>query len=162
MNTNGSGVAALLELVRVFQKLLEAYGDSAKYDLMFLLTPTGSLGYKGTDSFLADLPESYAQNIVFGLCLDSIGEGSGLSLHVSRYPRENEETGINIFNALNATAKQMGVKLKIVKKAINLTNEYVSWEHERFAHKKIHAVTLSSKENASTNLIDKASVYDKE
>jgi hypothetical protein len=129
---------------------------------MFLLTPTGSLSYKGTDSFLNELPESYMQNIVFALCLDSIGEGDSVNLHVSRFPRENEDTSNNFFNALNSTTKYMNVDYKVVKKPINQTSEYVPWEHERFAYKKIHGVTFSGRENASLGIADKASIYDNE
>lgn len=129
---------------------------------MFLLTPTGSLNYRGTDAFLNDLPESYLQNIAFALCLDSIGTGDSLNLHISRLPKESEETSIKLFKTLNTTAQQMGIPYRIVKKAINQTSEYVPWEHERFAYKKVHGATFSAKENASAHILDKTSIYDTE
>ena len=113
---------ALLELAKIFQKLFGVYGNHAKYDLMFLLTPTGSLNYKGTDGCLNELPESYLQNLAFALCLDSIGSGDSLTLHVSRYPKATESIGNEIFDTLNITSKQMNVEYSVVKKPINQTN----------------------------------------
>jgi len=160
MNTNGSGLIALLELIRIFKKLFEAYGNSAKYDLMFLLTPTGSLNYKGTDAFLNDLAENLGMNIAFSLCLDSIGQGNNLYLHISRLPKSTETASQEIFNAFNITSKQLGISFTTIKKPINQTSEHVPWEHERFAYKKIHGATISGRNIASRNILDKTSVYD--
>ena len=91
---------ALLELVRLFHKLFETYGTWAKYDLMFLLTPSGSLNYKGTEAFLNDLPEGYGHSVVFALCLDSLGWEEELNLHVSRLPKTNERSSLDIFEVL--------------------------------------------------------------
>ena len=89
---------AILELIKLFSKLFDSYGNYSKYDLLFLLTPTGSLNYKGTDAFLNDLAENYGQNIAFALCLDSIGTGQDLYLHISRIARQNEQPSNNIFD----------------------------------------------------------------
>jgi hypothetical protein len=88
---------ALLELIKLFQKLFAAYGSFAKYDLLFLATPSGHLNYKGTETFLNELPESYAQKIEFALCLDSIGHNEEVYLHISRLPRDKEATSLNLF-----------------------------------------------------------------
>ena len=92
---------AILELIKLFRKLFDSYGNYAKYDLLFLLSPSGSLNYKGTDAFLNDLAESYGHSIVFALCLDSIGTNSNLYLHVSRVPKQNEQTSLNVFEVMN-------------------------------------------------------------
>ncbi len=133
VNSNGSGLMAIMELIKLFKKLFEAYGTFAKYDLMFLLTPTGSLGYKGTDAFLNDLSETFGHNLAFALCLDAIGAGSDLYLHISRMPKSSEAASNELFAALNTTAKQMGIQFSVVRKPINQTSEHVPWEHERFA-----------------------------
>ena len=127
---------------------------------MFLLTPTGSLNYKGTDAFLNDLAESYGHNIAFALCLDSIGSEEGLNMHISRMPKPNEKASLEIFDAFNITAKQMGINFYTVKKPINKTGEFVPWEHERFAYKQIHGATLSGRYLAALHVLDNGLVYD--
>jgi hypothetical protein len=86
-----------LELIKLFRKLFDAYGTFAKYDLLFLLTPTGSLNYKGTEAFLQELSEKYKHEVAFALSLDSIGTSEKLFLHISRMPKQGEQTSINIF-----------------------------------------------------------------
>ena len=99
---------AILELIKIFKKLFEAYGNYAKYDLLFLLTPSGSLNYKGTDAFLESLPEAYSQSIAFALSLDSIGVNPNLYLHISRSPKTTEQLSINLFEVRLNDSKLIG------------------------------------------------------
>jgi len=133
VNTNGSGFMALLELIKLFRKLFDAYGNLAKYDLIFVLTPTGSLNYKGTEIFLQEIAEKYKHEVAFALSLDSIGNNEKLYLHISRMPKQSEQTSNNIFEALNITAAQMNIPFSLIRKPINKTEQYVPWEHEQFA-----------------------------
>jgi Zn-dependent M28 family amino/carboxypeptidase len=91
LNGNGSGVIALLELVRVLSKFYENYESVIKYDLLFVLTSAGNLNFEGTQQFINTLDTNTQENLQYVLCLDSLGKSEGLHLHVSRYPKELEE-----------------------------------------------------------------------
>lgn len=84
-------------MIKLYRKLFDAYGNLAKYDLIFLLTPTGSLNYKGTEMFLQELSEKYKHEVAFALSLDSIGNSEKVYLHISRQPKQAEQTSFNIF-----------------------------------------------------------------
>ena len=90
LDTNGSGMLALLELARIFERLYLEFGYFAEYELLFILTPTGTLNFDTTLN-LQNLPADIFGRIQFGLCLDTIGSGNRLNLHISRVPKENEK-----------------------------------------------------------------------
>ena len=55
LNSNGSGVAVFLELIRILSKFYESYENVLKYDILFVLTSAGGLNYEGTQSFINNL-----------------------------------------------------------------------------------------------------------
>ena len=63
------------------------------------------------------------------MCLDTIGKGDGLVMHVSKMPTETTPTG-KLFSRLQA-ATPKGRKMEIVSKKINLVADVLSWEHEK-------------------------------
>ena len=147
INSNGSGILALLELIRIISKLYENYESIIKYDILFVLTSGGNENFKGTEQFINNLEPSINENLQYVLCLDSIGslnEKDNLYLHISRYPREYEVTPNKLYNIFNLTAKNMDINLNYIKKKVFLSEDFVPWEHEQFSKKKIISATLST------------------
>ena len=89
-------------------------------------------------------------DVQFAICLDSLGkpmsnqetEQSGLYAHVSRPPKQGQPT-YEFLQKLETTANQSGLKFEMNHKKINLANEMLAWDHERFSLNKIPALTLS-------------------
>ncbi|XDV22902.1 hypothetical protein PO909_027670 [Leuciscus waleckii] len=81
-DSNGSGVAVLLELARLFSRLYS-----------YKRTHAGKFNYQGTKRWLEDnldhTDSSLLQdNVAFVLCLDTLGNSDNLHLHVSKPPKE--------------------------------------------------------------------------
>ena len=155
LDSNGSGITILLELIRILSKLYENYESMIKYDILFVLTSAGNENFKGTDTFLNNLDPSVSENIQYVLCLDSLGtlgDDNNLYLHLSRFPREYEVTPNKLYNIFNITAKNMGIELNYVKKKVFLAENFVPWEHEQFSKRKIISATLSSLEAPYENI----------
>ena len=55
INTNGSGVITLLELIRILSKFYENYENVIKHDILFILTSAGNLNFEGTQHFINTL-----------------------------------------------------------------------------------------------------------
>lgn len=66
-DSNGSGVAALLELMRVFSRLYNS-ASRPDYNLAFLLTGAAKLNYFGTKKWLEEMKESNSKL----RCIDGI------------------------------------------------------------------------------------------
>lgn len=146
MNSNGSGMIALMELIRILSKFYENYDNVIKYDILFLMTSAGNLNFEGTQQFLNNLEPAISENLQFVLCLDSIASltEEDLYLHLSRFPKEFEESSNRLYKIFNLTAANMNINLNYNKKKVFLTNKVVPWEHEQFSKKKILSATLSS------------------
>ena len=139
INSNGSGIIALLELIRIISKIYENYESVIKYDILFVLTAGGNENFKGTEYFINNLEPSISENLQYVLCLDSIGslnEKDNLFLHLSRFPREYEVTPNKLYSIFNTTAKNMDINLNYIKKKVFLSEDFVPWEHEQFSKKK--------------------------
>ncbi|KAL8588571.1 hypothetical protein ACOMHN_059525 [Nucella lapillus] len=162
-DSNGSGVVALLELARLFAKLYTNSRTHAKYNLVFLLSGGGKFNYQGTKRWIEDNMDSTDSNLLsdvaFVMCLDSLGAGQSLHLHVSKPPRDDSSGGVFLRNLeAAAQAQSPPVQFSMVHKKINLADEMLAWEHERFSIKRLLAFTLSHFNN--TRDLDKTSVLD--
>ncbi|CAG2110176.1 unnamed protein product, partial [Medioppia subpectinata] len=94
-DSNGSGVTALLELIRLFSKLYSNSKTQPKVNLLFLLSSAGKFNYFGTkkwiDQQLDGNEGSLLTDSLFTICLDSLADrdrNSGLFMHVSKPPKE--------------------------------------------------------------------------
>ncbi|VFV33305.1 nicalin-like [Lynx pardinus] len=92
-DSNGSGISVLLELARLFSRLYTYKRTHAAYNLLFFASGGGKFNYQGTKRWLEDnldhTDSSLLQdNVAFVLCLDTVGRGDSLHLHVSKPPRE--------------------------------------------------------------------------
>ncbi|XP_075944077.1 BOS complex subunit ncln isoform X6 [Anarhichas minor] len=148
-DSNGSGVSMLLELARLFSKLYTYKRTHAGYNLLFFVSGGGKFNYQGTKRWLEDnldhTDSSLLQdNVAFVLCLDTLGNGDTLHLHVSKPPKEGSPQ-FSLLKELElvAASQYPEVKFSMVHKKINLADDMLAWEHERFGIRRLPAFTLS-------------------
>ncbi|XP_074491421.1 BOS complex subunit ncln isoform X3 [Sebastes fasciatus] len=148
-DSNGSGVSMLLELARLFSKLYTYKRTHAGYNLLFFVSGGGKFNYQGTKRWLEDnldhTDSSLLQdNVAFVLCLDTLGNGDNLHLHVSKPPKEGSPQFALLKELEMVSASQYPeVKFSMVHKKINLADDMLAWEHERFGIRRLPAFTLS-------------------
>ncbi|XP_032992481.1 nicalin isoform X4 [Lacerta agilis] len=152
-DSNGSGVAMLLELARLFSRLYTYKRTHAGYNLLFFASGGGKFNYQGTKRWLEDnldhTDSSLLQdNVAFVLCLDTLGRGNSLHLHVSKPPKEGTLQHAFLKELELVVASQFPeVKFSMVHKKINLAEDMLAWEHERFAIRRLPAFTVSHLES---------------
>ncbi|XP_077462883.1 BOS complex subunit ncln isoform X4 [Stigmatopora argus] len=163
-DSNGSGVSMLLELARLFSKLYTYKRTHAGYNLLFFVSGGGKFNYQGTKRWLEDnldhTDSSLLQdNVAFVLCLDTLGNGDALHLHVSKPPKEGTPQFALLRELEKVSASQFpGLKFSMVHKKINLADDMLAWEHERFGIRRLPAFTLSHL--PSHRLARRASIMD--
>jgi hypothetical protein len=95
VDSTASGVVALMELSRIFSKLFDKSRTQPKYNILFLLAGGGKFNYQGTKKWIEDNVESSEISLLaeadYVLCIDAIGQGNGLNLHVSKPPRDGSQ-----------------------------------------------------------------------
>ncbi|XP_053558840.1 nicalin [Bombina bombina] len=148
-DSNGSGVAILLELARLFSRLYTYKRTHAGFNLLFFASGGGKFNYQGTKRWLEDhldhTDSSLLQdNVAFVLCLDTLGRGEDMHLHVSKPPKEGTLQHIFLKELEMVISSQFPeVKFSMVHKKINLAEDTLAWEHERFAMRRLPAFTVS-------------------
>lgn len=149
-DSNGSGVSILLELARLFNSLYASSRTHPTYSLVFLLSGGGKINYAGTKRWLEehldlDTTSDMLSNVHFVVCLDTLGKDQPLNLHVSKPPKEGSP-GDQFLQHLRAVTQALYPEVappKLVHKKINLADDTLSWEHERFSIRRLPAFTLS-------------------
>ncbi|XP_063242605.1 BOS complex subunit NCLN [Bacillus rossius redtenbacheri] len=148
-DSNGSGVAMLMELARIFSRLYANPKTHARHNLVFLLTGAGKFNYQGSKKWLEDqldgVEGSVIQDASFILCLDTVATDNVLYLHVSKPPRDGSPGG-NFYKELKSVAESVNLNVTVdtIHKKINLADELLAWEHERYSIRRLPAFTLSS------------------
>ncbi|XP_012683820.1 nicalin-1 isoform X3 [Clupea harengus] len=152
-DSNGSGVSVLLELARLFSRLYTYKRTHAGYNLLFFVSGGGKFNYQGTKRWLEDnldhTDSSLLQdNVAFVLCLDTLGSGDSLHLHVSKPPKEGSPQ-YALLKELEtvASSQYTNMSFSMVHKKINLADDTLAWEHERFGIRRLPAFTLSHLES---------------
>eukprot|EP00095_Tigriopus_kingsejongensis_P001552 maker-scaffold137_size321222-snap-gene-0.9 protein:Tk01552 transcript:maker-scaffold137_size321222-snap-gene-0.9-mRNA-1 annotation:"Nicalin-1" len=151
-DSNGSGVSILMELARIFGELYKSPETQPDYNLVFLLSAGGKTNFLGSKRWLDEQKDMQDQqrpdiitNVKLVVCLDSLGLGDDLYVHVSKPPKEG--TSAHKFLHDLKTATKMGhlkaSAVDLIHKKINLAYETLAWEHERFSIAKLSALTLS-------------------
>ncbi|XP_033634705.1 nicalin-1-like [Asterias rubens] len=168
-DSNGSGVAALLELSRLLSKLYSNSRTHAKYNFLFLLSGGGKYSYQGTKRWIEDSLESTESSLLsdvsFVLCLDSIAATDNLFLHVSKPPKEGSISH-QIFKEMETVSNNLypHVNFSMIHKKINLADDLLAWEHERFSMRRLPAASLSHmkthKDEYRTSMLDDRSRVD--
>ncbi|VDM40459.1 unnamed protein product [Toxocara canis] len=141
-DSNGSGVATLLELLAIFSTFYSNVTTKPKYNMIFLLTAGGKFNYQGSRQWIEDHIEKQIEaNVEMVICLDTLGRGDGLVMHVSKMPTETAPAGRMLARLKTATPPNRTVD--ITSKKINLNAETLAWEHERYSIRRLPAFTLS-------------------
>ncbi|PSR89846.1 Nicalin-1 like [Actinidia chinensis var. chinensis] len=141
-DSNGSGVVVLLELARLFSLLYSNPKTRGRYNLLFGLTSGGPYNYNGTHKWLSSFDQRLRESIDYAICLNSIGSWDNeLWIHVSK-PPENAYIK-QIFEGFSNVAEELGFKVGLKHKKINISNSRVAWEHEQFSRLRVTAATLS-------------------
>ncbi|VDK80500.1 unnamed protein product [Litomosoides sigmodontis] len=141
-DANGSGVAALLELLAIFSRFYGSNTTKPKYNMMFLLTAGGKFNYQGSRQWLEEhIDKQTVVNVELVLCIDSVGKDNSLIAHVSKMP--SETSPVKRFFQLLKDAASPNQSIEIVSKKINLNADVLAWEHERFSIQRLPALTLS-------------------
>merc|ERR1711935_689765 len=140
VNSNGSGVAVLLELARIFGKMYASSKSRPPMRIAFLLSSGGALNYFGTKKWLESHLDQDSQiellnDVPFVACLDTLSGYDKLRMHVSKPPKADSHAGKFLAN--------LGENVEVVHKKINLADEILAWEHERFSIRRLPALTLS-------------------
>lgn len=161
-DSNASGVAMLLELARLFSALYSVGRSRPRQNLVFILTGAGKLNYQGSKKWLEDqldgLEGSIIQDASYVICLDSVSSSDNLYVHVSKPPKETSPGGL-FYKELKSVSDSIGgVNVEGVHKKINLAEETLAWEHERYSIRRLPAATISSlkshKDPARASILD--------
>lgn len=164
-NDNGSGLVALLQLASIFNRFYTTTETHGSYNFMFLITGAGRFNFQGTRSWLqnADATTSgVLENIDFVLCLDRLGVGNKLHLHVPKTSNSKFDTAFNVFRS---TAKKFNIPFQINNNKRPSTGGISEWQHELLARKPIFAATLSAESepnilHSKSTLFDRAELVD--
>ncbi|KAF5304816.1 hypothetical protein FQR65_LT07833 [Abscondita terminalis] len=147
-DSNGSGVAVLLELMRLFSILYSDPKTHGRFNIIFLLSGGGKLNYQGSKKWLEDqldsLDGSIIQDASYVMCLDTLASSDGLYMHVSKPPKEGSPASVYFKELKLAADRQTIINVEGVHKKINLADDLLAWEHERFSIRRLPAFTLSS------------------
>lgn len=178
-DSTGSGVVALLEIARIFSSLYSNSKTIPPINLVFVLTAEGKYNYHGLKKWIEEQSETNEMagkidldDVQFAICLDSLAkpmtgleenefnQKNGLYAHVSRPPKQGQST-FEFLQKFEKTANSSNLKFEMNHKKINLANEMLAWDHERFSLNKIPAFTLShfksfkdSDRNSMTDTLD--------
>nr|XP_049700921.1 LOW QUALITY PROTEIN: nicalin-1 [Helicoverpa armigera] len=138
-DSNASGAVAVLELARIFSRLYSTASIRGAPSLLFVLTSLGhSLNYfsakKWLEEQLDSTDASLLQDVSFVMCLDSLSSSDSMTMHVSKPPKPG--------GAAHSLKSRLGVNIN--HKKINLADELLAWQHERFSIRRMTAFTLSS------------------
>ncbi|KAM5191370.1 BOS complex subunit ncln-like [Mantella aurantiaca] len=149
-DSNGSGVSALLEMVRLFHLLYSNWRTQPRYNLVFALTGGGKFNYHGSKRWIEEhLDHSETsilhENVAFVLCLDTLANSDSLHLHVSRPPPEGSAQGefLRQLQRVTQSPPFVGLNFSLVHKKINLGENFLVWEHEQFSLRRLPAFTVS-------------------
>lgn len=151
VDSDATGVVALIELARLFSTLYSSPHTRGKYDLLFLFTGAGKLNYEGSKRWL-ESHSSSLPSIEFALCLDSLGGGDDLFFHVSKPPTEGTRAH-DLLHSLRdvAASTGQGLEVTMVHKKINTAQKSRSWEHEQYRLKGVQSATVSHHEAADSS-----------
>ncbi|XP_012223073.2 BOS complex subunit NCLN [Linepithema humile] len=147
-DSNASGIAMLLEIARLFSALYSTGRSRPQYNIVFIATGAGKLNYQGSKKWLEDqldgLEGSIVQDAAYVICLDTVSVSDNLYVHVSKPPKENSSGGL-FYKELKTVSQSLNtVNVEGVHKKINLAEETLAWEHERYSIRRLPAATLST------------------
>ncbi|KAL3288856.1 hypothetical protein HHI36_003303 [Cryptolaemus montrouzieri] len=161
-DSNGSGMVIMFELIRLFSELYEDSKTHGKYNIIFLLTGGGKINYMGSKKWLEDQLDSLDGSIIhesaYIICLDTLAHSDSLYMHVSKPPKEGTSSH-SFYKELKAVADRLSnLTVEGVHKKINLADDILAWEHERFSIRRLPSFTLSTvktyRDNHRNSILD--------
>ncbi|XP_060531017.1 BOS complex subunit NCLN [Cylas formicarius] len=167
-DSNSSGVIIMLELMRLFSALYADQKTRGKFNILFVLTGGGKINFQGTKKWLEDQLDSteisVIQDTAYVLCLDTLATADTIYMHVSKPPKEGTPSSLFFKNLKSAAERGEEVSVEGVHKKINLADDILAWEHERFSIRRLPAFTLSSlknhKDSWKSTILDTKEVLD--
>jgi len=93
---------------------------------------------------LDSLDSAIIQEASFIICLDTLSATSNIYMHVSKPPKENSSAALFYRELKIATDKFSSSAVEGIHKKINLADELLAWEHERYSIRRLPAFTLSA------------------
>lgn len=78
------------------------------------------------------------------MCLDTLVVSDSLYMHVSKPPKDGSPASLFFKHLKQASDKFPSVTVDGVHKKINLGEDVLAWEHERYSIRRLPAFTLSS------------------
>ncbi|XP_055328338.1 BOS complex subunit NCLN-like [Paramacrobiotus metropolitanus] len=147
-NSDASGVAVLLEIVRILSTLKQTQRSTPKRELLVLISAGGKFNFLGTKKWLSEQVDATESSLLgkiqYAVCLDGVGEDFPPKVYVSRPPKEGSPAH-RLFEVLNESAVNIaGNAAQLVHKKINLAEDELTWEHEQFSLVRVPAFSLSS------------------
>ncbi|XP_037779424.1 nicalin-like [Penaeus monodon] len=145
-DSNGSGVVILLELARILSRLYASPRTHPRLNIAFLLSGGGYINYQGSKRFLEDHLDASDSPLLsethYTMCLDSLGAGDTIRMHVSKKPKDNSPAHI-FFQGLEEIGSKSGIKVEMIHRKINLQEDTQAWEHEKYSMRRLPAFTVS-------------------
>lgn len=163
-DASASGTTAFLEMARLFSKLYERSATKPKYNILFLLAGGGKFNFQGTKKWIEEGIESSEISLLsevdYVLCIDGVGQGTNLNMHVSKPPKEGSH-GFQLLQDLKGIASALypDTQVNLVHKKVNLADDMLSWEHERFSLRRLPAGTLSH--HSQPSKLSRGSLFDR-
>ena len=79
-----SGFLALNDIARTLRSLFDdpSMKEKAEYEVIFMLTPGAQSDYQVTENWLKQMNTQVSDRIALALCLDHLGSGEKLTLHL--------------------------------------------------------------------------------
>ncbi|THD23877.1 Nicalin [Fasciola hepatica] len=147
-------------MARIFSRFYADPATTPKYDLLFLLSGGGKFNFMGTKRWLDQKIEdttglNMLDSVTQVICLESLGTaqfGRNLHVHLSRPPKDGSFSQRFIdslrlaaqLHPFPSTDNSTEASVQVVHKKINLNQELLGWEHERFSIHRLPGMTLSS------------------
>ncbi|XP_066262582.1 BOS complex subunit NCLN [Euwallacea similis] len=161
-DANGSGVIVMLELIRLLSGLYADSKTRGKYNIVFVLAGGGKVNFQGSKKWLEEQLDSSEGSLIqdasFVLCLDTLTASDTIFMHVSKPPKEGSSSSIFYRFLKTAGENFSSVAIEGVHKKINLADDILAWEHERYSIRRLPAFTLSTvkshKESWRSTILD--------
>lgn len=78
------------------------------------------------------------------MCLDTVASNDSLYMHVSKPPKDGAPAAMFYSNLKRKGQRFTDIHIDGIHKKINLADDILAWEHERYSIRRLPAFTISS------------------